>query len=93
MYKRQTLANLGFAAWVEPDSPALAERTARARARRAAEQPTVPSTLAEELATNPFLRTGVPAVKAAAEAVAGTALGTSAQVFTALRRWKDERYD
>ena len=88
-----TLANLGFAAWVEPDSPALADRTTRAQARRTAEQPTVPSTLAEELATNPFLRTGVPAVKAAAEAFAGTALGTSAQVFTALRRWKDERYD
>ena len=88
-----TLANLGFAAWVEPDSPALAERAARARALRAAEQPTVPSTLAEELATNPFLRTGVPAVKAAAEGFAGQALPTSAQVFTALRRWKDERYD
>ncbi len=88
-----TLANLGFAAWVEPDSPALAERTARAQALRAAEQPTVPSTLAEELATNPFLRTGVPAVRAAAEGFAGTALKTSAQVFTALRRWKDERYD
>jgi hydroxyacylglutathione hydrolase len=63
----------------------------RPGARRS--QPSVPSTLAEELATNPFLRTGVPAVKAAAEAFAGTALGTSAQVFTALRRWKDERYD
>ncbi|MFZ1575756.1 MAG: hydroxyacylglutathione hydrolase [Chromatiaceae bacterium] len=88
-----TLANLGFAAWVEPDSPALAERTARAQALRAAGRPTVPSTLAEELATNPFLRTGVPAVKAAAEGFAGTALKTSAQVFTALRRWKDERYD
>ena len=88
-----TLANLGFAAWVEPDSPALADRTTRAQARRTAEQPTVPSTLAEELATNPFLRTGVPAVKAAAEGFAGLTLQTSAQVFTALRRWKDERYD
>ena len=53
----------------------------------------MPSTLAEELTTNPFLRTGVPAVKAAAEGSAGLTLQTSAQVFTALRRWKDERYD
>lgn len=88
-----TLANLGFAAWVEPDSPALTERTARARVLAAAGHPTVPSTLAEELATNPFLRTEVPGVKAAAEGFAGRALVTSAQVFTALRRWKDERYD
>ncbi len=88
-----TLANLGFAAWVEPDSPALAARRARVEAVRAAGQPTVPSSLAEELATNPFLRTAVPGVRAAAEAFAGQSLTTAAQVFTALRQWKDSRYD
>ena len=88
-----TLANLGFAAWVEPDHPALAERRARVEAERAAGQPTVPSSLAEELATNPFLRTAVPGVRAAAEAFAGLPLPTAAQVFTALRQWKDSRYD
>ena len=88
-----TLANLGFAAWVEPDSPALAARRARVEAERAAGQPTVPSSLAEELATNPFLRTAVPGVRAAAEAFAGQSLTTAAQVFTALRQWKDSRYD
>jgi hydroxyacylglutathione hydrolase len=88
-----TLANLGFAAWVEPESPALAERTADARRRRERGEPTVPSTLAEELATNPFLRTGVPAVKSAAETYAGRPLATHADIFTALRRWKDEEYD
>ena len=88
-----TLANLGFAAWVEPDSPALTARRARVEARRAAGLPTVPSGLAEELATNPFLRAAEPGVRAAAEAFAGQPLTTHAQVFTALRQWKDSRYD
>lgn len=88
-----TLANLGFAEWVEPNSPALAERFAEARALRAAGEPTVPSTLAEELATNPFLRTAEPSVVAAAEAFAGRSLQNETAVFTALRQWKDSRYD
>jgi len=88
-----TLANLGFARWVEPDSPALSERARAAAATRALSLPTVPSILAEELATNPFLRTGEPAVIAAAERVAGHPLADHAAVFTALRRWKDTRYD
>jgi hydroxyacylglutathione hydrolase len=88
-----TLANLGFAAWVEPDSTAVAARTADARQRREKGQPTVPSRVADELATNPFVRTQVADVKAAAERYAGRPLATSADVFTALRRWKDEKYD
>jgi hydroxyacylglutathione hydrolase len=88
-----TLANLGFAAWVEPDSQALAERSREAEALRARGEPTVPSKLALELATNPFLRTREPGVIAAAERFAGRPLGDETAVFTALRRWKDERYD
>ncbi|MCU0833496.1 MAG: hydroxyacylglutathione hydrolase [Chromatiaceae bacterium] len=88
-----TLANLGFARWVEPESPTIGERLAQAQRLRDADRPTVPSRLAEELATNPFLRTSVPQVRAAAEQAAGRALATNAEVFTALRRWKDERYD
>ena len=88
-----TLANLGFARWVEPDSPALAERERNDRAARDAQHPTVPSTLALELATNPFLRATEPRVIAAAESFAGRPLGTPTEVFTALRTWKDTRYD
>ncbi|KAA6183402.1 hydroxyacylglutathione hydrolase [Thiohalocapsa marina] len=88
-----TLANLGFAAWVEPDSAALAERTRAAQALRAAGRPTVPSELGLERATNPFLRTAEPAVIAAAEGFAGARLADATEVFTALRRWKDTRYD
>jgi hydroxyacylglutathione hydrolase len=88
-----TLANLGFARWVEPDSEALAARVGDAERLRADGAPTVPSRLALELATNPFLRTAEPAVIAAAQGFAGRALADATEVFTALRRWKDERYD
>ncbi len=88
-----TLANLGFAQWVEPDNAALLARLQADQERRKAGQPTVPSRLDLELATNPFLRTGMPQVKAAAERFAGHPLGSHAEVFTALRRWKDAEYD
>jgi len=88
-----TLANLGFAKWVEPRNVAIAERNEAVAKVRAADRPSVPSRLAEELATNPFLRTGVPEVKAAAATASGRSLVTGAEVFAALRRWKDEKYD
>jgi hydroxyacylglutathione hydrolase len=88
-----TLANLGFAAWVEPDSAAIAARTGRDHAARERGEPTVPSLLADELATNPFLRTDDPAVAAAAVRWSGQALGNRAAVFRALRTWKDRDYD
>ena len=88
-----TLDNLGFARWVEPDSRPLASRTHADQQRRSTGQPTVPSRLDLELATNPFLRTREPGVIAVAEGVAGRQLKSRADVFTALRRWKDEKYD
>lgn len=88
-----TLANLGFAKWVEPENPHLLRREATERERRAAAVPTVPSLLSEELATNPFMRMGVAAVIAAAEGYTGTSLESPAEVFRALRQWKDKKYD
>jgi len=88
-----TLSNLEFAKWVEPESAAVAQREQGVSALRERGWPSVPSRLGEELATNPFLRVGVPAVRSAAEAAAGRSLTTGAEVFTALRRWKDEQYD
>jgi hydroxyacylglutathione hydrolase len=84
-----TLANIRFARVVDPDNEALRAREAAARALRAAGRPTVPSTIGEELATNPFLRCNVPAVRAAAEAHAGTPLRDEISVFAALRDWKN----
>jgi hydroxyacylglutathione hydrolase len=88
-----TLANLGFARWVEPDNPEIPAREAEERRRRAAGQPTVPSGLALELATNPFLRTGRPEVRQAAESYARRPLRNGAEVFAAIRTWKDKEYD
>ena len=69
-----TLANLGFARWVEPQSPAVSSAIAAAEKLRAQGRPTVPTTLADELRVNPFVRTSEPAVIAAAEGFAGAPL-------------------
>lgn len=50
-----TLANARFAAHAFPDNAAIAGRLAEIEAARAASKPTVPTTVAEERATNPFL--------------------------------------
>ncbi len=84
-----TLANLNFAAAVEPGEPAIKHRISRDRARREQGQPTVPSSLAEELQTNPFLRCDQPAVEAAATAHAGQPLGDAESVFAQIRAWKN----
>lgn len=88
-----TLDNLGFAKWVEPDNQALLEREKQDRASRASDRPTVPSLLELELQTNPFLRADVPRVIEAAETYAGGPLRTGAEVFAAVRSWKDRKYD
>ena len=51
-----TESNARFALSVDPDNAALQARTAQARQQRAAGQPTLPSTMSDEMAANPFLR-------------------------------------
>ena len=51
-----TLANGRFALTVEPDNRALAERMDEVEALRARGEPTIPTTIALERATNPFIR-------------------------------------
>lgn len=51
-----TLPNLRFARDVDPDNAALTERISRDTQTRMQQQPTIPSTIALECATNPFLR-------------------------------------
>jgi hydroxyacylglutathione hydrolase len=84
-----TPANIRFAQAVEPGNARLAERKARESAKRARDEPTVPSTIAEELATNPFLRCSEPAVRAAAEKRAGRSLDDPVEVFATIRAWKN----
>lgn len=84
-----TLSNLRFAQAVEPDNAALAQRQARCTALRERQQITLPSTLAEELATNPFLRVDQTEVIAAAERQLKQGNLSETQVFAAIRGWKD----
>ncbi len=88
-----TLANLGFALWVEPQSQAIQARVREVEETRRRGLATVPSRLGLELETNPFLRTDAPDPIAAAERFVGRHLKGHAEVFAALRRWKDSRYD
>ncbi|HEY1326436.1 MAG TPA: hydroxyacylglutathione hydrolase [Casimicrobiaceae bacterium] len=84
-----TLANLRFAQAVEPGSDALRTRVARDSATRDEGKPTVPSTIADERATNPFLRADLPQVRAAAQAHAGRAIDGAVDSFAVLRQWKN----
>ncbi len=84
-----TLSNLRFARAVEPGNAELARRTAAAIATRERGEPTLPSTIALERATNPFLRADVAAVRDAVDREARGAGASSLATFTALRRWKD----
>ncbi len=59
-----TEKNLRFAHELERGNHAIAEKLARVERLRAAGQPTVPSTIAEEKATNPFLRWSSPELRA-----------------------------
>ena len=84
-----TLSNLKFAAAVEPDNKLVQERLKKVEIARNLDQPTVPATLAEEKATNPFLRCEETTVINAASQYAGKSLNTTAEVFAAIRQWKD----
>jgi hydroxyacylglutathione hydrolase len=80
-----TAANIRFALAVDGGNPALAARAARVQALRDKGEPTVPATLAEELATNPFLRAADPAIRAGL----GLTGATDVDVFATLRAMKD----
>jgi hydroxyacylglutathione hydrolase len=83
-----TAMNLGFARVVEPENPDILRRSAKVAELRAAGLATVPSTLAEEKLTNPFLRCRESAVIEAA--LANGAVDTSpVAVFSAIRSWRN----
>jgi len=79
-----TQANARFALTVEPKNADLIARAKRVDAMRAAGQSTVPGTMADELATNPFLRADVPDLQRAMGAP-----GDAVATFAAIRKAKD----
>lgn len=80
-----TAANARFARSVDPGNPALEAYADEVTARRAAGQPTIPTTIGREQATNPFLRADDPALQAAAGLMGRPAV----EVFAELRARKD----
>ena len=88
-----TLDNIGFAEWVEPDNQALKQRKEACFHILDQGGDTVPNTLANERATNAFLRLGQPAVLAALQARGLRTPQADAEAFAMLRTWKDREYD
>lgn len=84
-----TASNLRFARLCDPDNPAIALRTEQTLTLRANHLPTVPSTIALELATNPFLRCGQPGIINVLRQ-RGLTASSELAVFTALRAWRDD---
>jgi hydroxyacylglutathione hydrolase len=80
-----TEANIRFALTIEPGNAALVHRAAEVAALRAAGKATLPTTLALEKATNPFLRVDEPAIRK----VLGMEGAPQAAVFGEIRKRKD----
>lgn len=80
-----TLSNARFALTVDPDNSLLVGRAAEVEALRQADKPTIPTTIALEMATNPFLRSGDPLVQKAV----GLEGGDPTDVFVELRELKN----
>ena len=84
-----TLANLRFAQAVEAGNPALQERIASDQKKRDQGQPTVPSTMALEKATNPFLRWREPEIIESLQRAGKLECADGIAAFAALRSWKN----
>ena len=84
-----TLSNIKFGKAVEAGNAELARWEQIAAAQRANNEPTLPSTLAQELRANPFMRCDQPEVIAAASKHAGKPLTDPVSVLGAIRDWKN----
>jgi len=87
-----TLDNIAFAKTIDGDNPDLLSREASDRALRMQHRPTLPSTLAMEKATNPFLRFHHPSMRPHAARYLGRQAVDDAEILGAIRALKD-RYD
>lgn len=85
-----TQANLAFCHAVEPNNPELKKYLQKVAKLRQQGIPTLPSSIGLEKAVNVFLRPHLAGVRAAARHHAMAELNEDAEVFAALRRWKDD---
>jgi len=85
-----SLANLAFAAAVEPDNQDIQQAIQQAKQLRAKNSPTLPMQLSKEALVNPFVRCHIPNVIVAAQQRAASKLDSQADVFATLREWKNQ---
>ena len=92
-----TLSNLRFAMAVDAENVALNERVFVEQERRASNEPTLPSSIALERATNPFLRCATAGIIKSAQHythahanLQDASMSNEVNVFAALRQWKNE---
>lgn len=85
-----SLANLEFAMAVDENNAALKLVQKKCKDKRSASQATLPTTLAQEAAINPFLRVDDKAVIASANKYKANELHHPSEVFAALRQWKND---
>ncbi|PSB92190.1 hydroxyacylglutathione hydrolase [Candidatus Pandoraea novymonadis] len=84
-----TMSNILFALTCDPRNVALKTWQGRAQYLRDQRSPTLPTTLAQERVTNPFLRSDAPEIVASAQYWAGKLLHSREEVFATIRAWKD----
>ena len=84
-----TLSNLRFALAVDPANQALAAYQSQCENLRQQHQPTLPTSIAQELLINPFLRTRQPALISSARHF-DAAVHDDISVFSAIRQWKNQ---
>ncbi len=84
-----TQANLTFAMAAEPDNTDLKQRLEEVQQLRQQDRITLPSTLALEKRTNPFLRCHNPGIVKQITARLGHVPADETETFAALRQWKD----
>ena len=85
-----TLSNIRFARAADPDNAALRDLEAKAAKLREQGQPTLPSSIGQEKATNPFVRCNEPALIQSASAHAGKKLTSPVAVLAEIRDWKNK---
>ena len=84
-----TMSNIDFAMAAEPDNQDLIDLRDKCAELRKQGTPTVPSTVDQELQTNPFFRCDLPALQESVSKKAGKNINNEVEAFAALRSWKD----
>lgn len=86
-----TVDNLKFAAFIEPENIHVRTRFENASRRVARGETTLPSTIAEERLTNPFLRTFDKELLQSVSSISGQEVKSGVELFTLIRTLKDQK--